>query len=566
MITHEWVCSVTTGVCVKKLLMILILLVPEFLFSQARIENFVADTMTLDIYFNEKPDYTAKLSESKRKITLTLAGSVDPGGELGNFSETGIFNSLDFERGEKSSALSIGLDRESGFTAAYFPYTKRIRVYAVDWVSLSAGDDHYHTGLLAPDLPEAAKERFIMAAEAGTHEAALPMGVLLMKEGKVNSAEQYLLFALQTENPEPDVFAALAQLYNLKGEARYEQIFRDKFKSRTGMEHIDYLPVPPAAEKGNFTPDSNTVMILDSLKKDSVILEISEKILEEQLSIQKYLAGDTKIKIDSANNERFKDILQTKSGDSTKGQDSFFADFRETLPVWLEIVLWAVLAAVLIVLYLYLKWRRDRMITLQKIQEQAFKKEMNQAKQKDETRSEKKSGKASEIYREQQRQAAEFKKIAEQRRENAKKMPPVSPEIPRSLPKSGDEKKAKGITESDKKQLEQMIADYRQSPPQRPTGRQKAEQLKSRPELAGDVEMALNMANEQKRMRRDNLKNAAEQKKEIKSAEKNEQKEKYSKSDPGNVETKKALDNLTEDEKYYSKLADKFGKKNTSDE
>ncbi len=525
---------------------------PYLAYSQINIEQAKIEGTELILQLNKHPRCTSELSDSKKKISIFFEEEVTGGNQLDSISETGRFNSVEVQ----DNILTIYLNEKYGFTTAFFPYSRNLKISTLDWASLSTGDDHYHTGLLGIDILVAAKESFVYAVDAENKDAALMLGIILMKEGKVNSAEQYLLYSLQATTPTDDVFAALAQLYSIKGNRDYEKKFKKKFLD-LGYKELKYIPVAPKIEHGNFVPDSNTMAIMDSLKSDSIILEFNESLLKYELSASTYLKGENKEKIDSAHNERFKELLSF--GDDSTSTEKGFSKIISSLPPWLEILIWILFAAASIVIYLYLKWRQDKMKTIKKMQDEAFKKEMSKAKTSEQKRAKKESNKATKIYSEQEMQAEDFKRAAKMAREKQKTASLAQSKVSTPIPAKPTTKRG-GITQKDKVELEEMINKVRQAQTEQPSKSQLLNHLKSKPELSADVEMALNMANEQKRMKQDQIKEISSQK--LEDDGKNiDEKAKELGIDKASLETKKALDNLSEDSSYYAKLADKFGKK-----
>ena len=552
--------------------------------AQTKIIDAKIDDSTLTIQFDNKPDYQARLSDSKKKVFLEFPYTLIGTHLLDSLVSTGRISAIKISEDDGKSKITLNLKNKYGYTTAYFPYTNRLKIFTVDWASITASEDFFYTGLLGMDIPNAAKESFSHAVDEGNNEAAMMMGIVLLTEGKPNSAEQYLLFSVNEDQIEPDAYGAMAQLYNVKSNPEYEKLFKEKFFG-TGYKNLQYLKLAPIIERGNFIPDTNTNIFLDSLISDSIILEFNESLLPHRLTMANYLKGNKNGNLDSVHNERLKDVF-AEENDSTNTQKGF-AKLMSELPIWLEITLWILIAILSVVLYFYFKWRQKRILQINKVDKKVFNQEIELAQKREVNRKTAKKKKVTDIYSNQQdgrskdletlvaqvRKAQEMEEKAKaddksavsqtyaQNQSSASEVNPANKSRIEALiseHRIAEEKKEKSIIESEEKTPAPSQENQER-------GEEMISQLKNIPGISADVEMAMNMAQEKSRLKKEQLKAMNENENQISEDVDIETQAKEMGIDEASLETKRALDNIAGDENYYKELARKFGKKKDKD-
>lgn len=506
---------------ISKLILIGIILFSNYSYGQNTIINTYLKDRALFIHFNTTPSFSSELSDSKTQITFKFDKRIQADTNLNKLSSS-IINKISLNNYDDNSILNIHLNSKRGFTHAILPYSNTLLINIIDWKNLTSDEDFYQTGLLGLDIIEAAKENFQNAVDGGNKKAAFFLAVQYLKEGKINSAEQLLLFSLKDTSPLFDSYACLSQVYTIKNNTFLSKKFKEIFSELTGLKNI------------------NSISISKIIETDTIFAEDMSYILKDSLNPEDFLIDLPNFEADSSKNE----VLSAKN-DSLIKTDALFK-IENIFPVWMKFALWIFLAVVLLLSYFYLKWRQEQLKVLQKHQKETFSNELDSAK---------KSTKKKTIPKNLHRKIKGDNDIVNpyNKEQNAKK--------------SELEAKDKNAVESFISGLRPPVAnkDHINIPAQKKNDIDLdiPSLNKNKTGIGANVEMAMNIAQEQQRIREKNIKSI--EKEQLNSSK--EALEKIAKElgvDKGSIETKKALQDLNNDSDTFSKLADKFNAKKSN--
>jgi hypothetical protein len=513
-----------------------ILVFSGYTYAQTKILSSHLNNSEISIKFDDIPKFTSELSDSKTQIIFNFASRVTPDSNLLKLSN-GNINNINLDNYDKHSVLNIYLNEKRGYTNATLPYSNTLLIYTVDWANLASAEDFFHTALLGLDIPDVAKGDLLSSAEAGYNKAGFFLGQLFLKEGKLNSAEQAFLFSLKGDMPFADSYAALSLLYGKKGNDFLAKKYKKVFLELSGQAELKNVVIPNNGEQ-------------DSVVEATLAFIVKDSLNPEDFLIQEYV--DAK--------EQSQGTEQAKQDSTKKTPD--FLNMDEVFPVWMKFALWIFLATVLLISYFYLKWRQEQLKILQQKQEKLFSKELDNARKKT-----KKTAKSKTPQKKQTISPNMKKKIGGQNdivNLYAKNQPTVP----------NNEEQA--LKDNDVNAVENFIAGLR--PPKEEKEKAK---IPPRPKddieldlpnmkkqssgIGANVEMAMNIAQEQQRIRDKNIQNM--QKDELdRDREALNRIAKELGVDKGSLETKKALENLSQDSDTFSKLADKFKSNQDDDE
>ena len=278
----------------------------------------------LDVKINNK------LSADKKKITAEMPNLLN-----NKFKDTilfgeGIIKQVKFDK----NSVEIELKEVRGYTVAELPYTNEIVIEVFDWNKLSEGEEAYRMALLGleDDLIEVAKPDLLRAVKSDIADAGTFLGLILLKEGKINSAQKNFQFAELKGSIFAENYAALTQIYKIKKDTTNSKLYEEKYKEKTGNNNIPQIDLPEIIEKEEecLEPVSHLDEFLDKYKKEA---DTTDKQKEEN-SFQNILAKDTTTK-DIGKIDTYKTIA--------------------------KYAIAVVAAFALLLLYWYLKWRKKQL-------------------------------------------------------------------------------------------------------------------------------------------------------------------------------------------------------------
>ncbi len=488
------------------------------------------------LQFDNYPiNYKSQLSEDKRRVTIDLpnAQSADT---ARNRQGSEDISEIYVQSEGRNLKVFISLKEAKGYTAVPLPYSRSVFVEVFNWERLTPAEDSYRTALLAleDDIIAAAKPELIEAARGGVSEATLFLGLLLLAEGKINSALKNLEYAELMQVNLPDLYAALSQIYFIKKDDTKRAAYAEKFMNLTGAKSISFISIPLIIEQ------------------DTLITEdISHLIIKQEASF-------SNAQLDTAINDRFSNLFVD---DSLKeaNKDIIPGIYNEVL----TLIGGAALVVILLIVLLYLRWRNKQILlnkdlnSMPKSKEKATKKTKQKPTEK--TASEAESAPTSKEGIEAKKLLANraYKK-PEPQEKTSKETSSLATKSKNDATKSQSE--SSKTLEDNKKAIESLLQTIRTSKdvvPEEVQATQQPVKKEEKPKnVSAKIEIAMHLAEEQRRIKQksiESLDNAL-------SFEQNKLTEVAKKLgiEKGSLETKKAISSIENDSKALEKLKDKF--------
>ncbi len=285
----------------------------------------------------------SSLSDDKKKITLTLDTlSANKLNDTALKSE-GIIKQVKINQ----NLIDIDLTDARGYTIAKLPYSKNVVIEVFDWNKLTDAEEAYRMSLLAleDEITDVAKPDMLKAVQGKITDAGTFLGLILLQEGKVNSAQKNLEFAELSGTELPDTYAALAQIYTIKNDSLKAKHYEKIYKEKTSAEIL---------------PSINIKNIVEKDAKCSEPVEHLDKFLANQKK-------DTVKTKDTEDTTKFKNIL---AQDTTKTNDTTQIANNDNYKTIAKYSIAVVIAFALLLLYFYLKWRQKQLESAKKNQQQ----------------------------------------------------------------------------------------------------------------------------------------------------------------------------------------------------
>jgi hypothetical protein len=466
--------------------------------------------------------FESVLSADKLKITIKLdETSVNPNER--QRSSTGVISDVTVSKAGNNSVISISLKEKRGYNAVILPYSKTLIVEIFQWNQLSVGEDKYRIGLLGFEnkIPSAAIKDFISAVKENVPNAAAFLGILYLKLGKINSAELCLRLAEKNGSNIFDLYAALSQIYTIKNDSVKSKEFEKKFIQKTGNNEFQFLIIPEITET-----DSSYSESIEYLK------ELLNK--EQPLNIVK----DTIIKKTDSTLINKNKVTPV---DSTAIKGFNISDYS-------EYALIGFFAILISILYLYLKWRNKKLDIMKAHKETRFGIDLKNQKDKIVPK------KVTDIYK------------SHEQTENITKQLPKKNEEPKNIETIDKEKKL--VDDKMRKEVESYLKNVRNQPRAKHDNIDEEFEKHSdigsnKKPMSAKIELAMNLAEEQKKIKTQNL-HELESINMPKDLSKLNEISKKLGIEKGGLETKQAIERLLADEEYLDKLKRKFDdEKNT---
>lgn len=323
-------------------------------------------------YFSELPKFfTTELSEDKKKIIIKInkASVIDSARE---FHSNGIINDIYVHINKNNIEIQLILSEKRGYTAFQSYYTKALYIEVFSWDKLDKAEDSYRSGLLALEygLKKSAVQNFTDAVKAGNSDASAVMGFLDFQDGKIIDALNNFAVSFKAKSKIPDVYASLSQIFKFRNNIPMANKFSDLFSKMTRLKTYTDLPFPV------INSDDSTMV-----KVDSILKEIS---LFAQNEVQDSKKKADSIKADSiARAKQFKNIIQEPKQEE---DGTFVKILKSFLPAGFGNVIGVVLlfAVVLIavMLFAYLKWKRQQEKVIASQPKPQFKTQLKSAQNK----------------------------------------------------------------------------------------------------------------------------------------------------------------------------------------
>ncbi len=258
----------------KGILKILFTIVPIVLLNIPTIAQTHYPLMTIEpsnrltIYFNKLPvDYQSFLKPSKTLISITVYG-IEGKLKEDSIISNGIISKATIKKFANHLEINIYLKSPRGYTITPLEYSNSLMVEVFDWNVLSPAEENYRMGLLSFTSNLAvARKYFERAFGEDNANSGYFLGLLYLKANEVEKAKRILQKAESLGCNIPDLFSALAQVFDMKNEKELAEDYRKKFY--THQPYAKYHPIPVAPEI-----------------RDSIFKEVSELITEEKNTSQ----------------------------------------------------------------------------------------------------------------------------------------------------------------------------------------------------------------------------------------------------------------------------------------
>lgn len=322
----------------KKIITILILfsvLSVNKIVAQQQLKNIIIDEKErVFLYFKNYPIiYKSDLSEDKTKIIINLNNST-AADTVRLKQGKGKINDVYVQTQKNKISIFISMSEQVGYTAVPLPFSRSILVETFRWDKLSPIEDTLRQGLLAlEDNIQDVARKFIFSASMQCNPlATFFMGLIFLQEGKINSALHYLRYAELNNVDIPDLYAAISQIYSLKNHPDSANKYSLIFQNKTGF---------------SYTPKINIYNIVES---DTIFLE---PISHLHLTLN---AKSDTIKTTTDTSEIAKKFEKIFT-DTLKKEDEIPAIYNQILTY----VGGVILGIILLIVYLYLRWRQKQL-------------------------------------------------------------------------------------------------------------------------------------------------------------------------------------------------------------
>ncbi len=480
------------------------------------------------LYFKNRPTYETGLSNEKTRIIIDIPGCsvVD---SARTKSSSGIIQDVYAMINKNNVQISVSLRDKRGYTTAYLPYSSALMVDVFSWNNITPAEDSYRTGLLGLEdsIYDRAKGDLTRAVMQGNADAAAILGIELLKEGKINSAEKNLAFAEIAKSAIPDLYAALSQIAKIRGNNSKYSLCSGKFHDLTGLQARD-------------------IQIADIIEKDTICLEpvAHLKALTDSINSLSPAIGAK----DSANAALSKKLLHDDSGKNSTG--------HTLLPEWVKFLGYGLFAVLLLVLYYYMKWRSSRLELLSRAGAQ-------QAKSGPSRKSPPAGKKTKEAAKSNRMALEAYKKrgaildtvIKDEPQNAAMPKPPKA-----TKPQAESEQKNRADIEALLQSLRTEAAAKKAKHEQAKEPELPARDETKRKPASAKLEMAMHMAEEQQKIKTAGISRLLSEKEMLSGSETTELAQKLG-VEKGTIETKKSLETFASDSKKLADLAEKFKSK-----
>lgn len=298
------------------------------------------------------PKIDSKLSDDKTKISLSI-GKYKFGDNIKQKSGLGIISDVFITKSDSGAIINIKSKEKRGYTIAYYPFTSSISVDVFSWDKLSIEEELYRTGLLANEdkiYSESLKNMY-NSARKGYTPSYFSLGLIYLRMKAYKQATTILSNAIKNDSTNIDAIGALAIAYLNLGDSTKSNFFLNEFKQKCNctVQSFNYDIIPEITDSTlfdvSFVPEIDLMALLNSSKSDTII------------AIKKVdVAKTTKSEPNKSGNRTWK----------------FITDYY-------QYIFFVIGAIGLLVLYNYLKWRNQKLLSLKINRQSDFQEELKTA-------------------------------------------------------------------------------------------------------------------------------------------------------------------------------------------
>lgn len=425
-----------------------------FVFSQNIINSIKVNPLNrIRISFDKLPaSYISELSDDKKTITIKINEPFQQTDTTIKFQ--GIISQANINANAEKGTIIINLNDKRGFTIASLPYSNSLLIDVFQWNSLSNGEDKFRTALIAleSNFKENAYNDLIESIKENTKDAAVILGLELLKESYIESSKLLFDYAIHRNDTSVfELYAGLSDIYNHKNNI-----------SRSNNYSAQFLKIANS-NKLNF--------ILTSYRNPNDSLFLSKINFLDSILKQNQLA-------DSINTQKVDSTSVAKQDSVTLKNDDINSNI-------VEYAIYFLLGLLVLIIYFYAKWRNK------KIQDLIESKKIKVPEEKEKrTQNDKKKpnigSKLANVYKKQEvvEEIQPPKKIEKSEAQKVTEQNDKARNLLDIVKKVQDENKSK---ENAEKNINSVI------------------ETKQRTQMPAKVEIAMNIANEQKKFKEQSL-------------------------------------------------------------
>ncbi len=501
------------------------------------------------LYFNEMPDFTSSLSDDKKKVVIKIKNAdAKEGARVVNSS--GLIESVYAQTSGGDLTISIILRKKEGYTIAPMPFSNSLIVEVFSWDKLSPDEDNYRSGVLALEnkIYPTAENYFQKAAADGNINSKALLGILKLQNSDLDSALILMKEAEKGNSDIYDIYAALSQIYELNGDQKNATKYKNLFSKKTSLDDFPRLVV-------DYEPEDNA----DGEEPVSFLQSIAEEDEKTVAANEKVAAKDTLSESRQFENLFNNDTTQAKKQAGDSAAYSFLDGGIDTLFIY---ILSFILVLAVIIIYLFIRWRKKQMLLASKEDRQEFKKRLAEAREEVRLRqqyAESKAGKAGVLIdkTDEPDEGTLIKDTEQEKYVKAAK---------RSKIQSKGKTKTDEI-KTDETKTDEPAADENGGEDAKISKTESIEEVdltgatnKSRGNKSASsarIEMALNLAEEQRKVKTKKLESLQQQSIFVDAGKLSDVSRKLG-IEKGGLEIKLQVEKMQSDKKSLSKLADKF--------
>ncbi len=304
---------------------------------------------------NYPSDATSYLSDDKKQIIIKIQNT-KISAENNTFVGKGNVSSIDLTYKDNLLTIYMNLKEQSGYTIAPMKSINMFAVETFDWSKINKQEDLYRNALLAYEsgLNKVALDDL----NKSTYKNANDIAADILLNTKDYEAAVNTAFKAYNSSNMPVHLAVLSEIANNLQDSVKAEVLVSKLENITGISDIS---LNKSYKLSISSLDNQFENQLDSLELNPVKEKNTEQLIAEE-KFKNIFASDSST---AADNDALNSVL--------------FKDFYG-FPWWVEYVLYFFLIAILLVVYMYLRWRNKQILALKEFSEK--KRKIDERKEK----------------------------------------------------------------------------------------------------------------------------------------------------------------------------------------